>query len=78
MVKKKSIVRCKDCAKAAYDLGVGFMTETVLVCSEREMPVEEDDGCTFGIIGEAGYVVKDYQIDLCGDAAVGSVSFEFE
>lgn len=71
MSRKSNVVHCKDCAKAMWDFGVGFMAETTLICSERETEVGEHDGCTFGVIGEGGYVVKDYQIDLCGDAAVG-------
>lgn len=75
---EKSIVYCKDCAKAVCDLGVGFTADTILVCSERDMPVEYDDCCTFGIVGEHGYVAREYEIDLCGDAVVGSVTDELD
>lgn len=75
---EKDIIRCKNCAKAMRDIGIGFTAETILMCSERGMSVEADDGCTFGVIGKGGYVVNEHDVSLYGDAAVGCSDYYVE
>lgn len=66
----KKVTRCGDCANRVYDLGIGFVPQTVMMCSVMGCGVEPDDGCTFGIEGEGGYVTKKYDVDIGGYAAV--------
>ena len=67
----KEIIRCKDCANRMYDLGVGFTAEVNIICVDNGRQVDEDDGCTFGIVGEhCGYASRDYDVSLNGHEAV--------
>lgn len=73
----KRVTRCKDCANRAYDLGVGFTPITTMVCGMMGLEVEEDDGCTFGMKGDGGYVSREYDIDLSYNMSTNSI-FEVE
>ena len=66
----KKVIRCKNCANRLYDLGVGFIPNTRLMCGVLGCEVSEDDGCTFGMVGEGGYMSKKYDVDIGGYAAV--------
>lgn len=66
----KKVIKCSECANRAYDIGIGFVPYTTMLCSVLGCEVEDDDGCTFGMIGEGGYVSKKYDVDISGYAAV--------
>ena len=66
----KKVIRCGECANRMYDLGIGFVPHTTMLCGVIGCEVEDDDGCTFGMIGEGGYVSKKYDVDISGYAAV--------
>ena len=67
----KKIVRCKDCANRAYDLGIGFTSKVIMMCTDTGREVNEDDGCTFGFKGDSlGYVSRDCEVSLSGHEAV--------
>lgn len=70
MHRMKEITRCIRCSSACWLQGVGFTAAPVLVCTEREEPVDEDDGCTFGAPGEPGTAVKGWDVTIGGHAAV--------
>ena len=67
----KEVVRCKDCINRVYDFGIGFTAKIDMICGDSGRHVDEDDGCTFGIVGEScGYVVRKCEVDLSGHEAV--------
>lgn len=70
MHRMKEITRCIRCSSARWLQGVGFTAVPVLVCTEREGAVDEDDGCTFGAPGEPGTAVKGCDVALGEHAAV--------
>ena len=73
----KKVIRCRQCANRMYDMGVGFVPHVTMLCGILGCEVEDDDGCTFGVVGEGGYVSKKYDVDINGYAAVnGCRSFE--
>ena len=73
----KKVVRCHECANRVYDMGIGFVPHTCLMCGILDCEVEEDDGCTFGVVGAGTYASKKYDVDIGGYAAVnGCRDFE--
>ena len=67
----KEVVRCKDCMNRMYDYGVGFTAEVSIICADSGRQVDEDDGCTFGMVGEdCGCVSRDYEVVLNGHETV--------
>lgn len=66
----KKVVRCGECVNRVYDMGIGFVPNVTMMCSVLEQEVDEDDGCTFGMIGDGGIVSKQYDIDLSNHAAI--------
>ena len=66
----KKVTRCSECANRLYDIGVGFVPHTTMICGMIGCEVDDDDGCTFGQKGEGGYVSKKYDVDIGGYAAI--------
>lgn len=60
----KKVVRCAHCEDAVIDWGVGFMGSKSYFCSQRNQPVDNDDGCTFGTPGHpSGYICRESRVD---------------
>ena len=73
MSKKPKLVRCKDCTEHVTYRPVGFIPMTLyLKCVQFDMKVNENDGCTFGHLGDSLYSPRceHYDIDLGADACV--------
>lgn len=66
----KDVIRCGECCNRMYDLGIGFVPRTVMICGVLGCEVENDDGCTFGTKGDGGYVTKNYDVSIEGYAAI--------
>lgn len=66
----KKVTRCNKCVNRVYDLGIGFMPNTRLICGMIGCEVEFDDGCTFGEVGDGAYATKEYEININGYATV--------
>ena len=74
----KSVTRCKDCDNRVYDFGVGFTANTTMFCGVFGCKVTEDDGCTFGELGEGGYAVKNIDVSIEGREAVNGYHYYYD
>lgn len=74
----KDVIRCEDCAYRLYDLGVGFTAVTTMLCGMIGREVDPDDGCTFGIVGDGGYVVREIDVSIEGREAVNGDHYYYE
>ncbi len=72
----KPIVRCKDCMYRAVHIPAGFASSEQFLCTwigdpSSPLPVDLDDGCTFGKKGKPRYYAKqDWAVLIGSDAAV--------
>lgn len=56
-------MRCARCSSAVRVAGCGFVAAETLLCAERDGPVDEDDGCTFGSPGVPSRGVRGWDVD---------------
>lgn len=72
--KLKPFVRCKDCSYRGRYLAPGFLSSEESICKLFSgpdiLPVELDDGCTFGKRGEPGLAIRQYDVIIGDHAAV--------
>lgn len=61
----KRVTRCRSCSMCAYVMPAGFVSEPALHCTRLgDMPVDGDDGCTFGDRGEPFQARSEAGVDL--------------
>lgn len=67
----KELTRCSQCSNAAVRPPFGFAGgECTYYCTDQRMPVDPDDGCTFGVPGKPRHARCSCDVDIGGDAAV--------
>lgn len=68
----KKIVRCNKCENRLHKHVIGFLKSEELHCTEFDISVDKDDGCTFGKEGTPKHKsVQSIGVYLSGHESVG-------
>lgn len=73
----KKIIRCAKCGCCSVYRPAGFIACKELVCKRTNESVDEDDGCTFGIIGEPSQGIVPYDVDLSSSCGMQQYWYEY-
>lgn len=67
----KKVVRCKKCENRVPIHQIGFIQDDKLHCVQFDIPVDKDDGCTFGNEGDPTHkMVQNIEVDISDHVTV--------
>ena len=69
------VVRCSKCGNRVVAYPVGFESKCRLHCSRFYMEVDDNDGCTFGHVGEATTGTYAPEVVITGQSATNGDRF---